>query len=633
MRDAGRVVTREDLMADVWDENWFGSTKTLDVHIGFLRRKLGDDAARAALHPHGARRRVPLRGRGGRHVSLRARLLIALGYVVALVIVALRGAARAQPARPRRRRGPLAGARARPTCSPPAPAGSSRARDRDAARRLAASGRAPVRARVVVVGGTAGSWPTPPARRRSAPTTPTARSSRRRWAAALPGTRRSRHAGPRHPRHRGPGRSTPAGRRRGAAHAERRGGRPRRAPHAVGLAAVGAASCCSPRCSPRACSPARSRGRSSASARRRDTIASGDLDARAPVEGSREQRSLARSFNEMTERLARAAPRAGGVRRRRLAPAAHAADRPAAADRGGAREHGPERRRRHLDAGLDEVDRIVAHRSTTCSCSAAPASARAGRGGRPRRGRRRRPPPLGARRRRPRDRADASPTAPASVLRARAPTSTAPSTPCVENAIALHAARRPRRCVRAGGATIEVLDDGPGLAPGRGGRRCSAASTAGAAGRARRERDRPRPADRARARCAPGAATPRSPTGPRAAPARRSPRRALPALCRPPPTVVTMRERMLWVAIGVLSLLLAAALGLATSRLTEAPVGLTAEPVSADEALAPTATATPDAPRRPAHAEAEEEAQAEADRDPDRGPRPRCRPRSRRRRP
>ena len=42
---AGTVVTREDLMAEVWDENWFGSTKTLDVHIGWLRRKLGDDAA------------------------------------------------------------------------------------------------------------------------------------------------------------------------------------------------------------------------------------------------------------------------------------------------------------------------------------------------------------------------------------------------------------------------------------------------------------------------------------------------------------------------------------------------------------------------------------------------------------
>ena len=31
-------------MTRVWDENWFGSTKTLDVHIGWLRRKLGDDA-------------------------------------------------------------------------------------------------------------------------------------------------------------------------------------------------------------------------------------------------------------------------------------------------------------------------------------------------------------------------------------------------------------------------------------------------------------------------------------------------------------------------------------------------------------------------------------------------------------
>lgn len=46
MRNAGRVVTREDLMAKVWDVNWFGSTKTLDVHIGWLRRKLGDDSNR-----------------------------------------------------------------------------------------------------------------------------------------------------------------------------------------------------------------------------------------------------------------------------------------------------------------------------------------------------------------------------------------------------------------------------------------------------------------------------------------------------------------------------------------------------------------------------------------------------------
>jgi two-component system response regulator RegX3 len=42
---AGRVLTRDHLMARVWDENWFGPTKTLDVHIGTLRRKLGDDPA------------------------------------------------------------------------------------------------------------------------------------------------------------------------------------------------------------------------------------------------------------------------------------------------------------------------------------------------------------------------------------------------------------------------------------------------------------------------------------------------------------------------------------------------------------------------------------------------------------
>ncbi len=45
---AGEVVTREDLMDRVWDVNWFGPTKTLDVHIRALRRKLGDDAA----NPH-----------------------------------------------------------------------------------------------------------------------------------------------------------------------------------------------------------------------------------------------------------------------------------------------------------------------------------------------------------------------------------------------------------------------------------------------------------------------------------------------------------------------------------------------------------------------------------------------------
>jgi DNA-binding response OmpR family regulator len=39
-RRAGRVVTREQLLEEVWDEHWFGPTKTLDIHIWALRRKL-----------------------------------------------------------------------------------------------------------------------------------------------------------------------------------------------------------------------------------------------------------------------------------------------------------------------------------------------------------------------------------------------------------------------------------------------------------------------------------------------------------------------------------------------------------------------------------------------------------------
>lgn len=44
MGEAGRVVTRDRLMSEVWDEHWFGSTKTLDVTMASLRRKLGEEA-------------------------------------------------------------------------------------------------------------------------------------------------------------------------------------------------------------------------------------------------------------------------------------------------------------------------------------------------------------------------------------------------------------------------------------------------------------------------------------------------------------------------------------------------------------------------------------------------------------
>jgi DNA-binding response OmpR family regulator len=39
---AGTVITREQLLSDVWDTNYYGSTKTLDMHISALRRKLGE---------------------------------------------------------------------------------------------------------------------------------------------------------------------------------------------------------------------------------------------------------------------------------------------------------------------------------------------------------------------------------------------------------------------------------------------------------------------------------------------------------------------------------------------------------------------------------------------------------------
>jgi two-component system response regulator RegX3 len=45
MTNAGTVLARSRLMDEVWGVDWFGSTKTLDVHIAGLRRRLGDDAA------------------------------------------------------------------------------------------------------------------------------------------------------------------------------------------------------------------------------------------------------------------------------------------------------------------------------------------------------------------------------------------------------------------------------------------------------------------------------------------------------------------------------------------------------------------------------------------------------------
>ena len=118
MAYAGTVVTRERLIDEVWDTNWFGSTKTLDVHVSACaearRRPL-----QSALHPHRPRRRLPLLGAvgsAGEPVSLRVRLLAAFAYALLALLIALlvplRSTCRAgwtPRSRPRRRAGLAAG--------------------------------------------------------------------------------------------------------------------------------------------------------------------------------------------------------------------------------------------------------------------------------------------------------------------------------------------------------------------------------------------------------------------------------------------------------------------------------------------------------------------------------------------
>jgi DNA-binding response OmpR family regulator len=49
MARAGDIVTRDELMRNVWHTNFWTSSKTIDVHLGWVRRKLGDDTRRPTL--------------------------------------------------------------------------------------------------------------------------------------------------------------------------------------------------------------------------------------------------------------------------------------------------------------------------------------------------------------------------------------------------------------------------------------------------------------------------------------------------------------------------------------------------------------------------------------------------------
>ena len=61
--DPGVVLSRATLMSDVWDEHWSGSTKTLDVHVAALRRRLDEAATGTGTVPV---RITTLRGHGYR---------------------------------------------------------------------------------------------------------------------------------------------------------------------------------------------------------------------------------------------------------------------------------------------------------------------------------------------------------------------------------------------------------------------------------------------------------------------------------------------------------------------------------------------------------------------------------------
>jgi DNA-binding response OmpR family regulator len=57
MAHAGEIVSREELMREVWQTTFWTSSKTIDVHLGWVRRKIGDDSRRPHLI-------TTIRGRG-----------------------------------------------------------------------------------------------------------------------------------------------------------------------------------------------------------------------------------------------------------------------------------------------------------------------------------------------------------------------------------------------------------------------------------------------------------------------------------------------------------------------------------------------------------------------------------------
>lgn len=68
-REPGRAFSRDQIIQGVWDEHWWGPTKTLDVHISALRKKLGAQPWITTLRGVGYRLDPPIDGDGLRVVS------------------------------------------------------------------------------------------------------------------------------------------------------------------------------------------------------------------------------------------------------------------------------------------------------------------------------------------------------------------------------------------------------------------------------------------------------------------------------------------------------------------------------------------------------------------------------------
>src|SRR6478736_4106598 len=82
----GEIVTREELMRDVWQTNFWTSAKTIDVHLGWVRKKLGDDTRRPTLITtiRGRGLRFEVTG-GGQLARMMAQAAVGLGVPLRLL--------------------------------------------------------------------------------------------------------------------------------------------------------------------------------------------------------------------------------------------------------------------------------------------------------------------------------------------------------------------------------------------------------------------------------------------------------------------------------------------------------------------------------------------------------------------